>query len=68
MDIGQQGFFHVLRSKKSSKPSLNQQNSDNNNRNSNSYYYFYELLSYLLWPKRKTSQEFEKKCEIKENE
>ena len=68
MDIGQQGFFHVLRSKKSSKSSLNQQNSDNNNKNSSSYYYLYELLSYLLWPRRKTSQEFEKICEIKENE
>ena len=66
MDIGQQGFFHILRNKKSSKSSENHQNSDNEN--SSSYYYFYELLSYLLWPKRKTSQEFEKKCEIKENE
>ena len=68
MDIGQQGFFHVLRNKKSSKSSVNQQNSDNNNKTSSSYYYLYELLSYLLWPKRKTSQEFEKNCEIKENE
>ena len=69
MDIGQQGFFHVLRtSKKSSKLPVNQQYSDNDNKNSSSYYHFYELLSYLLWPKRKTSQEFEKKCEIKENE
>ena len=64
MDIGQQGFFHVLRSKKSSKSSENNhQNSDNEN--SSSYYYIYELLSYL-WPKRKTSQEFEKNREIKE--
>ena len=66
MDIGQQGFFHVLRSKKTSKSSEKQQNKNYGNENSSLRYYFlYELLSYL-WPKRTTSQEFEKNHEIKE--